>query len=172
MEDVIICVEKKGSYFIKNIIEIVARQKHMTPEKLKSKTRKREIVEARQLAMYLAKEYTTASLVTIGWEIGEKDHATVLHACKVVNNLQETYVNYRGILYMLKEEIEAEIENKVVNNLQFEYSEYEPEIPTEIWLQVYDEPLKGKLKVTWSVDKINDTDIRYILDKKQHELNN
>lgn len=159
MENVIISVKKRGSYFIKNIVEIVARQKHMTPERLKKKSRKREIVEARQLAMYLAKEYTTASLATIGYEIGKKDHATVLHSCKVVNNLQETYGNYRGIFYILKEKVETEIED-------FEYSKYEPEIPAEIWLQIYDEPLKGKLKVTWSADKISDTDIRYILDKR------
>lgn len=159
MENVIICVEKRGSYFIKNIVEIVARQKRMTPERLKAKTRKREIVEARQLAMYLAKEYTTASLETIGSEIGSKDHATVLHACKVVNNLQQTYSDYRWVLYMLKEKVEIEIED-------FEHLKYEPEIPAEIWLQIYDEPLKGKLKVTWSADKINDTDIRYIIDKR------
>ncbi|MBA7539151.1 Chromosomal replication initiator protein DnaA [subsurface metagenome] len=159
MENVIICVKKRGSYFIKNIVEIVARQQHMTPERLKAKTRKREIVEARQLAMYLATEYTTASLATIGEEIGEKNHSTVLHSCKIVNNLQETDRNYRGIFYILKEKVEEETKD-------FEYLEYEPEIPTEIWLQIYNEPLKGKLKVTWSVDQINDTDIRYILDKR------
>ena len=159
MENTIICIKKRGSYFIKNIIEIVAKEKHMTPEKLKMNTRKRKIVEARQLAMYLAKEYTTASLATIGFEIGKKDHATVVYACKVVNNLQQTDRYYRRVFYMLKEKVEEVTKD-------FEYSEYEPETPTEIWLQIYDEPIKGKLKVTWSADKINDTDIRYILDKR------
>jgi chromosomal replication initiator protein len=55
-----------------------------------SKTRKREIVQVRQIAMYFAKQLTKASLSSIGTKIGNKDHATVLHACKTVNNLIET----------------------------------------------------------------------------------
>lgn len=59
-------------------------------ELLKSKTRKREIVQARQIAMYFAKKMTKSSLANIGLHCGGKDHATVLHACRTVNNLQET----------------------------------------------------------------------------------
>ena len=59
-------------------------------DQLKSKTRKREIVQSRQVAMYFAKTYTKNSLASIGSQIGGKDHATVLHACKTVNNLMET----------------------------------------------------------------------------------
>ena len=40
--------------------------------------------------MFFAKSYTKNSLATIGAQIGGKDHATVLHACKTVNNLIET----------------------------------------------------------------------------------
>jgi chromosomal replication initiator protein len=57
---------------------------------LQVKTRKREIVQARQVAMFFSKSMTKASLATIGSQIGGKDHATVLHACKTVNNLIET----------------------------------------------------------------------------------
>jgi chromosomal replication initiator protein len=57
---------------------------------LHSKTRKREIVQARQIAMYFSKSMTNSSLSTIGAKIGNKDHATVLHACKTINNLIET----------------------------------------------------------------------------------
>ncbi len=59
-------------------------------EKLKSKSRKRETVQARQLAMYFSKLYTKSSLATIGNKCGNKDHATVLHACKTVKNLIDT----------------------------------------------------------------------------------
>ena len=63
---------------------------------LQSKTRKRHIVQARQLAMFFAKKYTKASLASIGSQIGKRDHATVLHACKkpltiyhqLINNLE------------------------------------------------------------------------------------
>jgi len=57
---------------------------------LADNTRKREIVQARQISMYFAKTLTKSSLATIGSQIGNKDHATVLHACKTVNNLIDT----------------------------------------------------------------------------------
>ena len=62
----------------------------LTHEALLSKTRKREIVQARQVAMYLCKVYTKASLAGIGTQTGGKDHATVLHACTAVKNMAET----------------------------------------------------------------------------------
>lgn len=64
-------------------------------EDITTKSRKQEIVQARQVAMYFAKKYTKASLSTIGAEIGNKDHATVLYAHKTVNNLQETDKLYK-----------------------------------------------------------------------------
>lgn len=64
-------------------------------EALQLKTRKREIVEARQVAMYLAKKNSKESLAQIGATIGKKDHATVLHACKTVENLKETSKQFR-----------------------------------------------------------------------------
>jgi chromosomal replication initiator protein len=59
-------------------------------DSLQSSTRKREIVQARQVAMFFSKTLTKSSLAAIGAEIGGKDHATVLHAFKTVNNLMET----------------------------------------------------------------------------------
>ena len=53
-------------------------------------TRKREIVQIRQIIQFMSKHFTKESLANIGSQIGEKDHATVLHACKVVNNLYQT----------------------------------------------------------------------------------
>lgn len=57
---------------------------------IQEKTRKREIVQARQVSMFFSKKFTKASLASIGARIGGKDHATVLHACKTVNNLIDT----------------------------------------------------------------------------------
>ena len=62
---------------------------------LQSKTRKRHIVQARQLAMFFAKKLTKASLASIGSQIGKRDHATVLHACKTVDNLSATDKQFR-----------------------------------------------------------------------------
>lgn len=62
----------------------------LTVEAISSKTRKREIVQARQIAMYFCRSLTKSSLASIGAQIGGKDHATVLHACKTVEDLMET----------------------------------------------------------------------------------
>ena len=64
-------------------------------EKIHTKTRKREIVQARQLAMFFSKNYTKSSLAAIGSKCGNKDHATVLHACKTVKNLVDTDKNFK-----------------------------------------------------------------------------
>ncbi len=69
---------------------------------LKSKTRKRNIVQARQLAMYFSKQLTKSSLANIGARCGGKDHATVLHACKTVNNLVDTDKDFRNYVQELE----------------------------------------------------------------------
>ena len=74
-------------------------------DNLNSKTRKREIVQARQLAMFFSKKHTKSSLATIGMQCGNKDHATVLHACRTVSNLIETDKEFR----VCAEEIEKKI---------------------------------------------------------------
>ena len=63
---------------------------------IQGKTRKREIVQARQVSMFFSKSLTKASLASIGSHIGGKDHATVLHACKTVNNLIDTDKHFRN----------------------------------------------------------------------------
>lgn len=77
-------------------------------ELLKSKTRKREIVQARQIAMYFAKKMTKSSLANIGLHCGGKDHATVLHACRTVNNLSETDKHFRRYLEDLDKKLNVQ----------------------------------------------------------------
>ena len=92
------------SKFVKNnrrevsidyIQKVVSDYFQMDIETLQSKTRKRHIVQARQIAMYFAKKFTKASLASIGTQIGRRDHATVLHACKTVDNLSFTDKQFR-----------------------------------------------------------------------------
>ncbi|MBQ1654646.1 MAG: chromosomal replication initiator protein DnaA, partial [Bacteroidales bacterium] len=87
------------------IQKVVCNYFSMSVDVLSSKTRKREIVQARQIAMYFAKNMTKCSLAVIGNAIGNKDHATVLHACKTVNNLIDTDKNFKQDL----EEIEKRL---------------------------------------------------------------
>jgi chromosomal replication initiator protein len=77
------------------IQKIVCDYFNLPVEAINSKTRKREIVQARQLAMFFSKKHTKNSLATIGVHCGNKDHATVLHAIKTINNLMETDKQFR-----------------------------------------------------------------------------
>lgn len=95
----------KREISIDYIQKVVCNYFSMTVDKLNSKTRKREVVQARQIAMFFAKNMTKSSLASIGSNIGGKDHATVLHACKTVNNLMDTDKRFR--LYI--EEIEKKL---------------------------------------------------------------
>lgn len=74
-------------------------------ELMKSKTRKREVVQARQIAMYFSKQLTKSSLATIGAHCGGKDHATVLHACRTVNNLLDTDKRFRVYIADIQKKI-------------------------------------------------------------------
>ena len=87
------------------IHKIVCDYFNLPIELLKSKTRKREVVQARQIAMYFAKKMTKWSLASIGAQCGGKDHATVLHACRTVNNLAETDKQFRGYLEDLEKKL-------------------------------------------------------------------
>ncbi|MFN5371562.1 MAG: chromosomal replication initiator protein DnaA [Bacteroidia bacterium] len=90
------------------IQKIVSDYFSLPLELLKSKTRKREVVQARQIAMFFAKNMTKSSLASIGLQCGGKDHATVLHACRTVNNLMETDKKFKVYI----EEIEKKIGNQ------------------------------------------------------------
>lgn len=90
------------------IQKVVSDYFNLPLELLKSKTRKREVVQARQIAMFFAKNMTKSSLASIGLQCGGKDHATVLHACRTVNNLLETDKKFRVYI----DEIEKKIGNQ------------------------------------------------------------
>lgn len=75
---------------ISQIQECVSKATRIPLETMLMKTRKREIVGARQISMSLSKKFTKDSLALIGSQHGGKDHATVLHACKTVQNLLDT----------------------------------------------------------------------------------
>jgi chromosomal replication initiator protein len=71
---------------IETIQRTVAKRFNIDEELLRAKTRKQEIVQARQVAMYLAKELTSSSLKTIGLHFGGRDHSTVIHACQTISD--------------------------------------------------------------------------------------
>ena len=77
----------------------------VTIEQMKDKTRKREIVIARQVAMYFAKEYTNMSLKSIGNHFGGRDHSTVIHALTSVSDLMDTDKKFRATMQDLIKKI-------------------------------------------------------------------
>ncbi len=98
----------KNSYHeisINHIQKVVCEYYKIPLDMIQSKTRKREIVQARQIAMYFSKSLTKSSLATIGAKIGGKDHATVLHACKTVNNLIDTDKRFRMQVHELEKKL-------------------------------------------------------------------
>ena len=91
---------KVGVYAIPGVLSnntadaIITMIEGKTGFDIRQKTRKRGIVEARQIAMRIIKQETRMSLAQIGSVCGGKDHCTVLHACKTVDNLIETNKEY------------------------------------------------------------------------------
>ncbi|MEZ0539083.1 chromosomal replication initiator protein DnaA [Fibrella arboris] len=82
-----IVVNDEKEINIDTVQELVADFYNTTIADLKSKSRKREVVYPRQVAMYLAKELTELSLKSIGYHFGGRDHSTVIHAIQLVNDL-------------------------------------------------------------------------------------
>jgi chromosomal replication initiator protein len=74
-------------------------------EDLKAKTRKKEIVIARQTAMYFSKEYTNHSLKSIGYHFGGRDHSTVIHAVQSVNDMIDTDSKFKSSIEELKKKL-------------------------------------------------------------------
>lgn len=75
-------------------------------DKLLQKTRKREIVQARQITMYLAKSFTKNSLKTIGEHFGGRDHTTVIHSCQTVKDLMDTDTIFRENVMELQQKVQ------------------------------------------------------------------
>ena len=87
--------EQQNEVSIDKVQRVVCDYFNITRDELLSKTRKRQIVQARQIAMYMSRSLINCSLSTIGSEIGGKDHATVLHACTTVSDLMSTDKTFR-----------------------------------------------------------------------------
>ncbi len=94
---------------VQNIAKLVADHFEVPMEKLNSKTRKRNVVIARQLSMFLAKNYTKSSLKTIGHNFGGKDHSTVIYSIKTVQNLIDTDSLFKDTVAELEKKVEMSL---------------------------------------------------------------
>ncbi len=87
------------------IQKMVSEYFHVRQDDLKAKTRKKEIVIARQVAMYFSKDYTNHSLKSIGAHFGGRDHSTVIHALQSVNDLIDTDTKFSYSVNELKKKL-------------------------------------------------------------------
>ncbi|NBC15930.1 MAG: chromosomal replication initiator protein DnaA [Bacteroidetes bacterium] len=98
--------EKRVNLTVEEIQRIVCEYFDIPEDLVRARTRKREVVQARQVAMYFAKQFTQHSLKTIGLHFGGRDHSTVIHANKSVENQIETDGQFSDIIDEIRHRIE------------------------------------------------------------------
>lgn len=91
---------------IDTIQKMVCEYFDVSYDKLLQKTRKREIVQARQITMFLAKTFTKNSLKTIGEHFGGRDHTTVIHSCQTVKDLMDTDSSFKESVVELQQKVQ------------------------------------------------------------------
>ncbi|MFC2133992.1 chromosomal replication initiator protein DnaA [Bacteroidota bacterium] len=101
-----ISTSKQGNVSIDHITKIVCEYFEVDENKIREKTRKKEVVMARQVAMYLSKVLTKSSLKTIGLHFGGRDHSTVIHAFNSIQNMISDDFQMKDTLNIVKSKIE------------------------------------------------------------------
>lgn len=101
-----ISTNKPGNVSIDQITKIVCEYFEVDENKVREKTRKKEVVLARQIAMYLSKVLTKSSLKTIGLHFGGRDHSTVIHAFNSIENMISDDFQMKDTVNMVKNKIE------------------------------------------------------------------
>ncbi len=87
------------------IVDIVADHYGITSQEIYSKNRSKKVAYPRQIAMYLCRKYLSMSFVDIGKSIGDKDHSTVIHACKLIEDDLKEDVSLQNTMDVLAKKI-------------------------------------------------------------------
>ena len=98
--------ESKSPINIDQIQRVVCEFFDIPEDLLRAKTRKQEVVNARQVAMYLSKALTNSSLKTIGLHFGGRDHSTVIHSCQTIHDRITTDSSFKQNIDQLRRRIE------------------------------------------------------------------
>jgi chromosomal replication initiator protein len=98
--------ESKSPINIDQIQRTVCEFFDIPEDLLRAKTRKQEVVSARQVAMYLSKELTNSSLKTIGLHFGGRDHSTVIHSCQAIQDRLRSDSAFKQNVDQLRRRIE------------------------------------------------------------------
>jgi chromosomal replication initiator protein len=95
----------KGPMSIEMIQQVTAETFGLPVSALTSNKRTSEIALARQVAMYISREYTDSSLQHIGYAFNRKDHTTVLHACKKITEAYKKDLRIRNVVDSIREKL-------------------------------------------------------------------
>jgi chromosomal replication initiator protein len=103
--------ERVGSSFssnlsIEDIVRKVSEVSRIPEKEIIGKSRKMEFVEARQISMYLCRDIMETSLNNIGVYFGGRDHTTVMHAVKTINDKKLKDVRIKKMVESLKQELD------------------------------------------------------------------
>lgn len=100
--------EKKENISIDDIVKIISRELNIKPSDMKSKKRTQNIVNARRIAIYLARNLTPNSMPQIAIYFGMKDHTAISHAMKKIHEIIESDENFKVILEDLSNKINTQ----------------------------------------------------------------
>ncbi|MDP3996558.1 MAG: chromosomal replication initiator protein DnaA [bacterium] len=94
--------QPKKAVAIKDVIKIIADFYNIEEQSIYEKTRRKEIVKPRQLAMYILREECNVSFPLIGQKLGGRDHTTVIHSCEKIKNELKTDSILAGEITQIK----------------------------------------------------------------------
>jgi chromosomal replication initiator protein len=105
--------EKKENITIDDIVKIISKELNIKPSDIKSKKRTKNVVNARRIAIYLARNLTPNSMPQIAVYFGMKDHTAISHAMKKINEIIESDENFKVILEELSNKINTQTQNSM-----------------------------------------------------------
>ena len=97
--------QKMDQINVKQVIKTVAAVMKIKEKDIVGKGRSMDIALARQISMYLSKKMISTSLANIGKQIGKRDHSTVIHACKTIENKIEEDNSIKELINKIEENL-------------------------------------------------------------------
>ncbi|MGC8653644.1 MAG: chromosomal replication initiator protein DnaA [Candidatus Kryptoniota bacterium] len=101
-----LAVSRRSTITVEDILRAVADVFDVSEEQMRGKTRKQEVVIARQTAMYIIKEMTKLPLKAIGSYFGGRDHSTVIYACQVIDDLMHRSPHFKELYDRARKKID------------------------------------------------------------------
>jgi len=103
--------EKKENITIDSIVKIISRELNIKPSDIRSKKRTKNVVNARRISIYLARNLTPNSMPQIAVYFGMKDHTAISHAMKKIHEIIDSDENFKVILEELSNKVNTQTQN-------------------------------------------------------------